>query len=450
MAMPRISIISPVYNVEKYLPTCLDSILAQDFQEWEALCVDDGSQDGSAGILAHYAVDDSRIHALHQAHAGPGVARNRALQQAQGEFLCFVDSDDQLARQDALSFMTEAMVADELDILCFGADVKFETSRVRDIRYRETQCLNVRQTHGIFPAGTEFFRSLVVAGDFLPYVWLYCIRRTFLKREDLSFLGIFRAEDSEFIFRALLMAGRVRHTTRKICQRNVREGSLMTKPETFHFVEDAVMAWQSMMDFLVGHSFSLAVREAILLHLARQAQEIGRRFHALDSAEQNRKASLSPALRSCVNVVLALMPMFRRHMASYRFPFHLFQRGDRVVIYGAGNVGREFYAQTVDSDYVQCAGVLDRRADALKLEDLPVKSPHVIRGMAYDVVLIAIEDEALAQSARKDLLALGVEDDRIVWDGPHYLERAFYRGVYFPLLDRLGGSNRYGNGVVPS
>ena len=91
---PKISIIIPVYNVEKYLPECLDSILNQTFQDFEIICVDDGSTDSSLDILQEYKRKDDRFVILQQHHAGAGAARNNGIKLAEGKYIQFLDSDD--------------------------------------------------------------------------------------------------------------------------------------------------------------------------------------------------------------------------------------------------------------------------------------------------------------------------------------------------------------------
>ena len=91
---PFFSIIIPVYNVAPYLRECLDSVLAQAFTDWEAICVDDGSTDGSGVILDEYAAKDKRIKAIHQTNGGVSAARNAGLDTAVGEYVAFIDADD--------------------------------------------------------------------------------------------------------------------------------------------------------------------------------------------------------------------------------------------------------------------------------------------------------------------------------------------------------------------
>lgn len=92
--MPIISIIVPVYNAEKYIHRCIDSILCQSFSDFELILVDDGSPDNCGTICEEYAAKDKRILVLHQENRGQAAARNRALDMARGEYIAFVDSDD--------------------------------------------------------------------------------------------------------------------------------------------------------------------------------------------------------------------------------------------------------------------------------------------------------------------------------------------------------------------
>ena len=93
-AQPLITVIVPVYNVEKYLRRCLDSIIGQTYQNLEILCIDDGSIDNSGVICEQYAARDARIKVIHQENQGLSTARNRGLDAAEGEYIAFVDSDD--------------------------------------------------------------------------------------------------------------------------------------------------------------------------------------------------------------------------------------------------------------------------------------------------------------------------------------------------------------------
>ena len=92
--MIKVSVIIPVYNAEKYLRQCLDSVLGQSLKELEVICVDDGSTDSSREIIMEYANRDGRVKSLSQSNSGPGAARNLGLSVANGENVIFLDADD--------------------------------------------------------------------------------------------------------------------------------------------------------------------------------------------------------------------------------------------------------------------------------------------------------------------------------------------------------------------
>lgn len=124
--MSLVSIIIPVYNAEKFLNRCLESLKAQTFNDWEAICVDDGSNDSSGKILDGYAAQDSRFRVLHKQNAGVSSARNDALKMISGEFLLFVDSDDFLHPQ-TLEICVYMARRDNSDIVVFTYNRTYRT-----------------------------------------------------------------------------------------------------------------------------------------------------------------------------------------------------------------------------------------------------------------------------------------------------------------------------------
>lgn len=118
---PKLSIIIPVYNVDKYLAECLDSVITQTLKEIEIICVDDCSPDNSLIILNHYAKIDSRIKIVqHEKNQGLGAARNTGVKAATGEYIWFIDSDD-LITKEACQLLYETAKENDVDILGFCA-----------------------------------------------------------------------------------------------------------------------------------------------------------------------------------------------------------------------------------------------------------------------------------------------------------------------------------------
>lgn len=124
--MKKISTIVPVFNTERYVRSCIDSIISQTYSNWELILVDDGSQDNSLSILREYEKRDLRIKVIHQNNSGPGIARNTGIKQAIGDYIVFVDADDlikpnyfeQLSKETAdIVFIDIDQVDENLNIL---------------------------------------------------------------------------------------------------------------------------------------------------------------------------------------------------------------------------------------------------------------------------------------------------------------------------------------------
>ena len=117
MDKPRLSVIVPVYKVEKYIHNCVESILKQTFSDFEVILVDDGSPDRCGEICDSYAFLDKRIKVIHQSNGGLSAARNKGIEIAQGEIIGFVDSDDEISA-DMYEKMLQYLDDNQLDIVC--------------------------------------------------------------------------------------------------------------------------------------------------------------------------------------------------------------------------------------------------------------------------------------------------------------------------------------------
>ncbi|MBM7710553.1 glycosyltransferase family 2 protein [Enterococcus xiangfangensis] len=117
--MCEISIIVPVYNVEKYLKKCVDSILAQTFTDFELILVDDGSPDNSGAICDQYAEQDSRVKVIHKENGGLSDARNAGIEVAKGKYLGFIDSDDYIA-EDMYELLYNNIIREKADLSICG------------------------------------------------------------------------------------------------------------------------------------------------------------------------------------------------------------------------------------------------------------------------------------------------------------------------------------------
>ena len=167
---PLISIIIPVYNTEKYLVRCLESIINNTYKKLEIICIDDGSTDNSLNILTHYAKKDERVKLIKQKQKGPSAARNKGLDVATGEYISFVDSDD-FVSWNAYEILSTVLREHELDIVMFGANTfPFENETPHWL----WQIINTRYQHY---KNCDGCRILFDEKAARPFLWLHCIRR---------------------------------------------------------------------------------------------------------------------------------------------------------------------------------------------------------------------------------------------------------------------------------
>lgn len=160
--MCKISILVPVYKVEKYITRCLDSILAQDFHEWEMILVDDGSPDNSPRICDAYVIKDKRIKVIHKKNGGLLSARQAGIKVAKGKYLVFWDSDDTVP-SNALSVLYSNITSGDFDIVKgkgMRINYKGEIEELEPYRFSE----------GIIESAESFIYKTFI-GDIPPYLW---------------------------------------------------------------------------------------------------------------------------------------------------------------------------------------------------------------------------------------------------------------------------------------
>ena len=171
-----ISVIVPVYNAEKYLKTCLDSLISQTYTNFEVLCVDDGSTDHSLNILRFYEKKDNRIKVFTQENAGPAAARNKALQYATGDYISFVDADDYLL-ENAFKILVEvAGEKENWDLIIFGGNVIGEKND-----YIADKLTTSFKTYINNKVDEVVFKEKAAR----PFLWLHFIKRKILEEPSI-------------------------------------------------------------------------------------------------------------------------------------------------------------------------------------------------------------------------------------------------------------------------
>lgn len=172
----KVTVIIPVFNVEKYIKQCLDSIISQTYTNLEIICVDDGSTDHSLEIIQFYSKKDSRIKVLTQEHLGPSAARNLALDNSTGKYISFVDSDDFL-QWNAYEILTLVAEENDLDMIIFGGNTY--PYGEGDNWIKEIQNTKYKLYKNC-SAGTVIFQEKASR----PFLWLHFIKRELFEKPN--------------------------------------------------------------------------------------------------------------------------------------------------------------------------------------------------------------------------------------------------------------------------
>ena len=190
--MSKISVIVPVYNTEKYLRRCVDSILAQTFTDFELLLIDDGSTDGSGAICDEYALKDSRVRVFHKENGGASSARNLGLDNAQGEWITFVDSDDWVYPCWLQNFVDNW---DGVDMVCQG--VECDKPLCLDENAQDVKGLSygVNYTGNASDVLTKLYEKRIVG-----YLTVKCFKWSIIISQNIEFNETFKfKEDEDFV-----------------------------------------------------------------------------------------------------------------------------------------------------------------------------------------------------------------------------------------------------------
>lgn len=188
-----VSIILPVYNAERFLSMCLDSILKQSYPEWELIAVDDGSMDGSLKILQSYSSKDTRIHVISRQNEGVSIARNVALEYAHGEYVYFVDADD-VVMQEALAILIKTMETTNATFV--KSDFLPIDEKGNQVFINKKQVIRRRYDGKVMDA--EKFYKKILMNEF--FLWTCLFRRDVIEKNQVRFIPHCRLmEDAAFM-----------------------------------------------------------------------------------------------------------------------------------------------------------------------------------------------------------------------------------------------------------
>ena len=234
--MIKVSVVIPVYNVEKYLPACLDSVLGQTLHDLEVIAVDDCSPDRCGEILDAYAAEDGRVRVIHLSeNHRQGYGRNRGLELASGKYVYFLDSDDTI-EPEALEELSRIADRDELDAVFFDSRDIYESEDLKKV-YRSPFTLRKGTYRETVYIGKDLMDDFIRQDEWTCYPQRILWNREFILKEGLRYPEGSEHEDEFFAFAGILAAKRVRYVRKPYFVLRIRPNSVMTSkpaPKNFH------------------------------------------------------------------------------------------------------------------------------------------------------------------------------------------------------------------------
>lgn len=293
----RFSVIIPTYNAEAYVAECIESIKAQSFDDFECIIADDGSTDSSVSKCREAFNGDIRFRMLKQKHSCPASARNLGLDNAQGDYVLFVDSDDLLV-PEALEKISSFAIQNDLSMVMFDAQiVKFKCrpfSFLHECRY-----LQRRMDYGI-ASGEEMLCRLIERKNFISNVFMHSIRRDCIK---FRFPDIPLDEDTLYTFKNTASVPKAGHLREMVYVKRTRDGSVLNSRMTFEKTESLanivldIAQWveQGMTDGTFSGKLPMAAES----FLDSCSKEVKQRWNCLQESEK-KKLNVLPFLKQTI------------------------------------------------------------------------------------------------------------------------------------------------------
>lgn len=457
--MVAVSVIIPVYNAEKYLKECLNSITKQTLKNIEIICVDDGSTDRSGVILDDYANHDSRFRIIHQKNQYAGTARNKGMEKASGTYLSFLDADD-FFEPDMLEKMYNKALQTQAEIVICESKAYFEQENVytdlagavkKDLFPTNNNTVN----RGYFPG-----KIFQIANG---WAWDKLFLNSFVKDKNLYFQSSRTSNDALFVELALVEAERIAllpevlayHRTRvagsledsrdvswencydmlKELKRELHQrGLLMEVEQSFHNFALEFLLWNlttmKTMESYLGlynklkniilpelglyqkdeyYIYSDDLRFQLELIKKYTAEEfllkvIGRLHKTLDGLHQS--------ICGLYETVEKLGGIIKRK--SWKFPYKKIKKGSKLVIYGAGDVGYDLHEQLYYNCWCKEVLWVDKCFKDYQEKGLPVQSPEKVTDTNFDNILIAMIDQEKVTEVKLYLQSIGIIKEKII------------------------------------
>ena len=447
---PLVSIIMPVFNAANYLESSISDVLNQTYENIELICVDDGSTDDSCRIIRSFQKKDTRIRLIKQEHSNAGIARNNGKSVALGEYLIFLDADDIFS-----STFVESMIKNAFES---GADIVICGSEGLDERTGKRYKLSGALDNSKIPYGGCFSVKSIPQYIFqltAGWAWDKCYRADFIKANNVFFQDIANSEDNLFtdiayveaecisVINEILITHRTGTMTSLEAKRNEnwKCGFDMLLAEMDELKSRGM--YQSVEQSYINKAASFIVWNAC--NISREYFSQWRDYylktfrHRVNFLEFNKEYFYSSDDYECIcrleqsdadgfqlwyrnklNMIL-----FERDCAveelrdikekkQWRLPRLSYFSGQKVAVYGLGDVGMDICSQIDSHKELDLVVVCDREYEKYVSNPFNIVSPEEIVNYEFDVILVSIILDEVASKVKDYLIQIGIDADKIV------------------------------------
>ena len=380
--MKQLGVVVPIYNAGLYLEECVNSILNQSYTDLRVVLVDDGSTDNSDAICDSFKKKDNRVKVIHQENQGKLSARYNGVKTLDCKYITFVDADDWI---DCHAYMKmKRYMEAEIDVISFRIIRYYDEIRqnVGDNRcpvgeYDEQQIRNI-----IFPGMIWDAKNETCGLD--PSLANKIIKKELLEQSlfQAKHLDISYGDDVAVIYPLMLQARTLVISDESLYYHRKRKSGEVAPYFADKFFYKKLSGLYGYLQEVLGEDYGF-IRQLDYFY------ELSVRTYLKKYGDKKEKT-------------------------RYLFPFDKIPFGRKIVLYGAGAVGQTYYEQFSRIHYGEIAAWVDRQY--MLYQELDIKEVESILGMdTYDYVVIAIEAQTVAGKVKQDLMAMGVEERKIIW-----------------------------------
>lgn len=379
-----VSIIVPIYNVEQFVEKCIKSIINQDYSNLEIILIDDGSMDNSGEICDKYAAEDNRIKVVHTVNYGVTHARKIGVELAKGEFIGFVDGDDYID-SNYYQILLDKMVSDDYDFVQMGVIYEYKNGKHSTISGEEKSYNIEGKQIEVICEGLLGSRKQI---DLLSNSLCLRLFRTDSIRTSLSFIpdDLIYGEDMACMCQYIMRSKRF----------------AIIEKAGYHYIQRDLSA----------------VHDKNIDFIAKNSKLYDYIISIFDDTPYSSRVKLLMGSYLIHEIANAWESVTGRYIAMYEFPDINMLFGKKIVLYGAGKVGIDYYRQICRYKACKIEAFVDTYYGKYVYDDIDVFGIEKINDISYDLLIISVLKEETANEIISFLLNNKVEEKKILWCEP--------------------------------